>query len=145
MNDLQKVLDSASKLSNAIGELLKQSTYIDYDDLSGLQIDRNDPEQWLLWDELRGIMGRLDNAKRDIDYLNRPVVYTGVLQKNSSGRYETDKKEYTSGNGIEVLIYDDFYEKNRWIATRVEHDGEDYYLVGYRDIQMQGLKVRVRG
>ena len=144
MNDLEKVLSSASNISNMIGELLKKSTYDNYDDLSGLQIDLNDEEQWLLLDELKGILYNLDNAKRDIDYLNRPVVYTGVLQKNSIGRYETGNKEFTSGNSIEVLIFDNFYEKNRWVKTSVEHDGKDYYLVGYSDIPMQGLRVRIR-
>lgn len=51
--------------------------------------------------------------------------------------------EFTSGDGIEVLIYDDFYDKKCWKKTRVEHDG-DYYLVGYSNIPMQGLKARIR-
>lgn len=145
MNDLEKVLSSASNLSRTIGELLKKSTYEDYDDLSGLQIDFNDEEQLLLLDEFKGILDKLNDAKRDIDYLNRPIVYTGFLQKNSRGRYETGNKEFTSGNGIEVLIYDNFYEKKRWVKTRVEHNGKDYYLIGHSDVSMQGLKVRIRG
>lgn len=144
MNDLEKVLSSASILSWKIGAILNESKFEEYDDLSGLNIDSNDEEQLLLQDELRSILGHLENAKRDIDYLNKPIAYTGYLQKNSRGRYETGDKEYTSGNGIEVLIYDDFYEKNRWVKTRVEHNGKDYYLVGYGDISMQGLKVRIR-
>ena len=144
MNDLEKVLSSASILSWKIGAILIESKFEEYDDLSGLNIDSNDEEQLLLQDELRSILGHLENAKRDIDYLNKPIAYTGYLQKNSRGRYETGDKEYTSGNGIEVLIYDDFYEKNRWVKTRVEHNGKDYYLVGYGDISMQGLKVRIR-
>ena len=144
MNDLEKVLSSASILSWKIGAILIESKFEEYDDLSGLNIDSNDEEQLLLQDELRSILGHLENAKRDIDYLNKPIAYTGYLQKNSRGRYETGDKEYTSGNGIEVLIYDDFYEKNRWVKTRVEHNGKDYYLVGYGNISMQGLKVRIR-
>ena len=144
MNDLEKVLSSASSLSWKIGELLKESKFEEYDDLSGLNIDSNNEEQLLLQDELRDILGQLKKAKIGIDYLNRPIAYTGYLQKNSRGRYETEEKEYTSGNGIEVLIYDDYYEKNRWVKTRVEHNAKDYYLVGYGDISMQGLKVRIR-
>lgn len=144
MNDLEKILSSASSISTMIGELFKKSNYKDYDDLSSLKIDYNDAEQLLLLDEFKGILDKLESAKRDIDYLNRPVTYTGFLQKNSRDRYETGNKEFTSGNGVEVLIYDDFYEKKHWVKTRVGHDGEDYYLVGYRDIQMQGLDVRIR-
>lgn len=31
-----------------------------------------------------------------------------------------------------------------WVQTKVEHDGEDYYLMGYEDIPMEGMEVRVR-
>ncbi len=144
MNDLEKVLSCAKNLSKEIGELFKKSTYEDYDDLSGLEINYDDEEQLLLLDEFRSILDKLATAKRDIDYLNTTVKYIGFLQKNSNGRYEAGNKEFTSGNGIEVLIHDDFYDKERWTKTRVEHDGKDYYLVGYSDIPMQGLKVRIR-
>lgn len=136
VNDLKKVLSSASSLSRTISELLKKSTYENYDD--------NDEEQLLLLDEFKRILDKLENAKRDIDYLNRPIAYAGFLQKNSRGRYEIGDKEFTSGNGIEVLVYDNFYEKKRWTKARIEHDGEDYYLIGYKDVPMQGLKVRIR-
>jgi intergrase/recombinase len=142
MNDLEKLLNSAISLNKKISEMLEESTYEDYDDLSGLKIDYE--EQLLLLDEFKGILEKLEDVKRDIDYLNRPIVYTGFLQKNSRDRYETEYKEFTSGNCIEVLIYDDFYEKNRWVITSVEHNGKDYYLVGYSKIAIQGLKVRIR-
>ena len=30
------------------------------------------------------------------------------------------------------------------VQTKVEYDREDYYLMGYEDIPMEGLSVRVR-
>ena len=56
----------------------------------------------------------------------------------------SDKIEFTSGNRIEALIYDDNYEIERWVKTSVEHDGNGYYLVGYKDVNMEGLLVRIR-
>lgn len=144
MNNLEKLLSTASNLSIKIGEILKQSEYEEYDDLSGLQIDYDDEEQLLLLDEFKNILDKLQKAKSDIDYLNRPVVHTGYLHKNSGGRYETRDREFTCGNGIEALVYDDFYDKQHWAKTRVEHNGKDYYLVGYSNIPMEGLKVRFR-
>ncbi|RBP59305.1 hypothetical protein DES36_11930 [Alkalibaculum bacchi] len=143
MNDLEKILNNTGNISNAIGNLLKESTYKDYDDLSGLDIDRKDEEQLFLLDELRGILEKLENVKRDIDYLNRSIIYTGFLYKNNRGRYQAGNKEFTSGSGIEVLIYDEFYENDRWVITSVEHN-DDYYLVGHRNVPMDGLKVRIR-
>ena len=45
---------------------------------------------------------------------------------------------------IEVLLQGDADEAPCWVQTKVEHDGEDYYLAGYGDISMEGLRVRVR-
>ena len=55
MADLQAALSEAVKLNQRIAQFLKFSTYTDYDDLSGLDIDRSDGEQLLLWEELRRI------------------------------------------------------------------------------------------
>ena len=145
MNDLQNVLKEASAISGDISRLEKLSTYNEYDDLSGLKINYNDCEQLLLLDELRGIMEKLDDAKRRIDYLNKTVKYTGKLHKNESGRYELENGHYyTSGSSIEVLISDDYHEAEYWAKTRVEHNCEDYYLVGYKNISLDGLIARVR-
>ena len=144
MNDLEKILQSAVSVSRDISDLLKMSTYLEFNDMSGLKIDYKDPEQLFLLDELRDIMESLDKAADHINYLNQPVKYTGYLHKNSRGRYETTFREYTCGSGIEVFLYDDFWERDRWVKTRVEHDGRDYYLVGYNNVGMENLKVRVR-
>jgi hypothetical protein len=142
--NLNEVLLMAGKLSNEIGELLSQSTYKEYDDLSELEIDYKDPEQLFIVDELRYILEKLDMAKDAIDYLNCPVKYSGTLIKNSRGRYEIKQKEYTCGSSIEALVTDNYHDEPYWTRTRVEHDGLDYYLVGNKNIQMKGLKVRVR-
>ncbi len=59
MADLQMVLAEAVKLNQSISKFLKFSTYTDYDDLSGLDIDLKDGEQLFLRDELRDITDRL--------------------------------------------------------------------------------------
>lgn len=145
MNDLEKILSKANSISNCIKILLKQSTYTEYDDMSGLEINYNDADQLFLLDELRGVMEKLDSAKDKIDYINKPIKLEGYLYKNSNGRYQVEYKEYTSGNLIEILIEDDYHDVPFWQRTRVEHDGKDYYVVGCEDVKMQGLKVRVRG
>ena len=85
-------------------------------------------------------MEKLDEARDKIDYLNCPVKKCRNFKKNSRGRYETECREYTCGSGIEVLIYDDYDERDRWIKTSVEHNGKDYYLTGckkYQDARLE--------
>lgn len=55
MADLRMALEEAFKLNRDIERFLKFTTYPDYDDLSGLDIDFNDGEQLLIWEELRAI------------------------------------------------------------------------------------------
>ncbi len=145
MTDLQMALTETIKLNQSIAWFLKYSTYTNYDDLSGLDIDFTDGEQLFLWDELRVITDRLADVQDYIAYLARPIVEVSRLRKGTAGKYRTAKgRFYGCGSRIEALVSDDYHEVPYWTRTTVEHNGEDFYLVGYRDIPMNGLRVRVR-
>ncbi len=145
MADLQMVLAEAVKLNQSISKFLKSSTYTDYDDLSGLDIDLADGEQLFLWDELRVITDRLADVQNYIEYLSRPIVEVSHLRKGISGKYRTAKGHYYDCRSrIEALVSDEYHDVPYWTRTTVEHNGKDYYLVGYLNIPMDGLRVRVR-
>ena len=145
MADLQMALSEAVKLNRSITQFLKFSTYTDYDDLSGLDIDFADGEQLLLLDELRRITDKLADVQEYISYLTRPVTEVSRLRKGIAGKYRTAKGHfYDCRSSIEALVTDEYHEVPYWTRTIVEHNGEDYYLVGYKDLPMDGLRVRVR-
>ncbi len=59
------------------------------------------------------------------------------LSKNEQGRYALPNGEYfTTDDDIEAFIQD------QWIKTTVDHNHEDYYLVGYPGISLQGLMAK---
>ena len=145
MADLQMVLSEAVKLNRSISQFLKFSTYPDYDDLSGLDIDRTDSEQLLLWEELRRITDKLADVQEYVSYLTRPITEVSILRKGTAGKYRTAKGHfYDCRSSIEALVTDEYHEVPYWTRTVVEHNGEDYYLVGYKNLPMKGLRVRVR-
>ena len=145
MADLQMALSEAVKLNRSISQFLKFSTYTDYDDLSGLDIDRTDSEQLLLWEEIRRITDRLADVQECISYLTRPITEVSILRKGTAGKYRTAKGHYYDcHSNIEALVTDEYHEVPYWTRTIVEHNGEDYYLVGYKNLPMNGLRVRVR-
>ena len=146
MANLQEAFAEAVKLNRQITQFLKFSTYTDYDDLSGLDgIDRTDGEQLLLWEELRIITDKLADAQERIAYLTRPIVETCRLRKGSSVKYQTAQGIfYNCGSSIEALVTDEYHDVPYWTRTVVEYNGEDYYLVGYKDLSMNGLTVRIR-
>ncbi|MDE7260727.1 MAG: DUF5348 domain-containing protein [Oscillospiraceae bacterium] len=145
MADLQMAFSEAVKLNQSIAQFLKFTTYPDYDDLSGLDIDFQDGEQLLLLDELRRITDKLADVQEYISYLSRPVTEVSRLRKGPAGKYRTAKGHlYDCRSSIEALVEDEYHEVPYWTRTTVEHNGEDYYLVGYKGIPMKGLRVRVR-
>lgn len=146
MKNLRELLERSQKLNTEIKRLLKESTYLEYDDLSGLDIDYKDAEQLLLHEQLWRVMQELEEVSDRLDYLALPIKEVSRLHKNSDGRYETESGQYfTGGCRVEVLISDSFREVPRWVRTSIEHDGKDYFLVGYQEIGLEGLKVRLRG
>lgn len=146
MKDLRELLERSQKLNTGIKRLLEESTYLEYDDLSKLDIDYKDAEQLLLHEQLWRVMQELEDVSDRLDYLALPVKEVSRLHKNTDGRYETESGHYfTSGCRVEALISDSFREVPRWVRTSIEHDGKDYFLVGYQEIELEGLKVRLRG
>ncbi len=145
MADLQMVFAEAVKLNRSIEQFLKLSTYSKYSDLSGLEIDLHDGEQIFLRDELRIIVDHLDDVRDRIAYLSRPIVEVSRLRKGTAGKYRTAKGHfYDCRSRIEALVSDEYHEVPYWTRTVVEHDGEDYYMVGYKGVPLNGLRVRVR-
>ena len=145
MADLQAALSEAVKLNRSISQFLKFSTYTDYDDLSGLDIDFTDGEQLLLWEELRRITDKLADVEEYISYLTRTITEVSRLRKGTAGKYHTAKGHYYDCcSNIEALMTDEYHNVPYWTRTTVEHNGEDYYLVGYKGLSMNGLRVRVR-
>ena len=102
MADLQAALAEAVKLNQHITQFLKFSTYPEYSDLSGLDIDFQDGEQLLIWDELRRITEQLADVQEYISYLTRPVTEESRLRKGTAGKYQTAKGYYYDC-GIQVV------------------------------------------
>lgn len=145
MATLQTIFEEVTKLNREIERILKASTYIDYGDLSGLDIDTNDGEQIFLRDQMYHIMDKLADAQSQIEYLNLPVGKTTRLHRNACGQYETAEGDCLHcGSPLEALIADEYRDVPYWSRTRLEHDGTDYYLVGHSKTSLDGLTVRMR-
>lgn len=144
-----EVLKKLKELSTDINDVIKATTALGDIDA---QIEYQDtPEDRFLRCEIVQVLEQLQLIARGIEYLNRPVVAEGKLRLNHSDRYELVAedgeviREYSSGAGIEVLIYDADTEDYSWIKSRIEHDGERYYLYGHKDLEsLGGLSARVR-
>lgn len=69
---------------------------------------------------------------------------TGQIFLNERGRFQIDTVELTCGDTLEVLVIDGRDDSPKWVETRVEHNGESYYLIGILGYNPVGLFARVR-
>ena len=146
MKDLKQVLAETNELYCKIDSILGSSTYDDCSDLSDLEINYKDSEQLFLLGELQAIMQKLDEVRGRLIYLSLPIIEVSRLHRNESGRYETDGGHYyTCGSPIEALVEDGYRDVPYWVWSRLESNDKGYYLVGYGNVDMDGLTVRVRG
>ena len=156
MADLKTLSDEMAKLKKQIEMVISISEYHDGDDLSGLDdyqsIKTADDRQKL--EEYRQILYKLDEVQRSLAYYDRPIRETSKIYRNESGRYETWKGHYyTCGSTIEFLrdeeVYNyetnDWEETKIWTTSSIESKDGDYYIVGYPNVSLSGLTVRVRG
>lgn len=156
MADLKTLSEEMEKLKRQIKTVLTIASYPEYDDLSALsdynEIRTADARQQL--EEYRNILDKLDRIHSALSYYDRPIREVSRIYRNETGRYETDKGYYyTSGSTVEFLRVEQVYNEETdawedaeiWTSSRVEHNGNDYYLVGFPDVELSGLKVRVRG
>lgn len=144
MTTLDEVVQKLKDLHWDLDELMRMSQYTHYEDLSALDVDWTDPEELFLVDQLRAALGKLDEVNGIIQYLNAPIKAVGRLHKNEAGRFEMAGYEFHCGDLIEALISDPHEEQTKWIVSRIEHDTHDFYIVGYKDVALEGLSVRIR-
>lgn len=151
---IKEIMNEVEELNLKIKQVLYHAEFENYEDLSALKYDNTNPDELMMLDELRSMLMKLEEISYTINYLRRPIKKEGILHKNSNGRYGMKGHEFSSGCGIEYLTTDDWhcrYDENGdyvqtpyWCVSRVEHNGEDYYIVGAKDVELEGLKVRIR-
>ncbi len=145
MADINTIYAKVVALGRDIESLVQLSQYHEYDDLSGVKIDRDDPEQRFLLDEMQGIIEALSDVQCNIEYLSRPIEEVSIIHKNFVGRYETGNgTELGHNTELEALIYDDDLQCYCWKKTRFVKIVNSYCLYDYAGIPLDGLTVRIR-
>ncbi|WP_052350284.1 DUF5348 domain-containing protein [Paenibacillus gorillae] len=133
-SELGRLLPSMNRLVDKIATL-QNGDWPEY-------FDRNNPDEMFTLNMFIMMGERMSEVVETLRIMNAPVIAEGKLSKNSSGCYELKKQGYvyTSGYGIEFLrVYDD--NVSVWVSSRIEHNGNDYYIVSHPDLKLSGLRV----
>lgn len=135
--DLKALVNKGAGLVHALRELEKEvERFNDEYDRSAHSVEERS-EMALLYSSI----SHLSEGAGRLEKLGKPVKAQGHLQKQPNGRYELDGIELSSGYPVEV--YDE--EDELFWSTRLEHNGEDYYLVALgRTTPIEGRLCRLR-
>lgn len=127
---LQEIENSISKLEDRYGCLPEEFEY-NYDD----------PEEKYQHDTVRSVVSKLDEVQKQIKWMSKSVIAEGILVKNNNNRYEIHGTEIEFSSGSPLDVWNN--EWNQWETSRIEHSGEDYYIVSFgKNKSISGLKVR---
>lgn len=127
---LEEIENSISKLEDRYGSLPDEFEY-NYDN----------PEEKYQHDTVSTIVSKLVDVQRQIKWMNKLVISEGVLVKNNNNRYEIQGTEIEFSSGSPLDVWNN--EWNQWETSRIEHNGEDYYIVSLgKNKPISGLKVR---
>lgn len=149
--NVNEVLRELKNIKANMRELLNWTRGSIYNETDEEVKYEDSPDGRFLRNEYRRILEHMNDLVREIEYLERPITYTGKLRLNANNYYvlmdESGQqlREYHCGDSIEALVYDNFDEQERWTISRMEHDNEHYYMYGYKKTELNGLTVRVRG
>lgn len=136
-----ELLSEASRLKSIIKSFFDEIYEIE-NDWSGVY-DRTADDQYAR-NQLYKAAELLRQAHGELDALTSPVAAEGTLIRNSNGRFMLVGRELSSGYPIEYLEKDDFDGIEIWRRGRIEHYDGDYRIWKRPDIQLEGLRVRVK-
>lgn len=136
-NDLKDLLKAGESLLSALQRFDSEfERFEDSCDTSTLSMEER--SQLV---RLRQAHYSMDVTQNMLKGLGKPVRAEGALRKQPHGRYLVEDVELTSGYPLEV--YDP--EDDVYYPTRLEHSGDDYYIVELgREEPIEGKLVRLR-
>lgn len=140
--DKNDLLYEAKRLSASIKQFYEHINKVDDNGWSDVY-SRTAEDQYI-----RNQLSRAAQLLKSAEYILRdttaPVKDEGVLLPGENGRYTLNGQDITSGYPIEYLVYDDFDEVHLWRSGRIEYYDGDYRIYNYPEIQLAGLRVRIK-
>lgn len=110
--------------------------------------DPGSPEDRFFLEALSNLMAPLEDLHEALEYLKAPTHGEYQLERFPNGRYgyfddHGIRHIFTCGSSIEAKITD-AHGRPQWIRTRMEHDGNDYFLWLHGSVPLAGLTIRER-
>lgn len=90
------------------------------------------------------LLNMLDSYCTWANYMQLPFKNVGKIRKLESGQYALDDNVLTCGTPLEVFMYDEETEQEKWSYTTVEFNGKYYYFTCNGKKVKQGIFARMK-
>lgn len=141
------VFKQLATIDKAAVSLLKAACPHPDEGLPGSVHPLADPAQdRFLREQTGNMLESLTLLHAEFRYLTSPVSREYQLTLFPNGRYgcfDGDIHTLSCGKAIEAKLYDS-HGRPYWVKSRIEHDGNDYFLWAYPGIPLAGLTIRER-
>lgn len=146
---LSTILNQLRSIDCKAQALISETGFNHYDGLGDQPYPKtDDPEELFLRDYIEGLLDIFSELHEEISYLWKPLHGNHVLELFPDGRYGYfdecgNSNTYHCGDPVEALIPIE-HGSLKWVRTRIEHDGTDFYLCRYHSVPLAGLTIRER-
>lgn len=147
---LEDVFNRLHGIDQTAQALIREAGFSSDTGLAGkVSLPPDDPDARFLKESIELLLDPLEEMHGLLSYLEIPPSPEHILEKFPNGRYgyrdgKGSHREFTCGQSLEARVKDGS-GRQRWVRTRVEHNGFDYFLAGYNAVPLDGLTVRERG
>lgn len=109
----------------------------------------DEAEDAFLREQAEKLLASLLQLHETLCYLKQVTYGEYTLSQFPGGRYgyfdnDGELNIFTCGDPLEVKLQEPCGQQ-RWVRTRIEHNGSDYFLWGHRSVLLSGLTIRERG
>lgn len=147
---LEDVFSRLHGIDQAAQALIREAGFSsDTGFIEGVSFPSDGPDTRFLKESIELLLDPFEEMHSLLSYLDTPASPEHVLEKFPNGRYgyrdgKGSCREFTCGQILEARIWDSS-GCQRWVRTRMEHDGFDYFIMGHGSVPLTGLTVRERG
>lgn len=127
-----------------IYDLESDTGYAYNNEVTELELDRNDPSQQFDLSQANRVLESLSKSAQKANYSLCVVMHEGTITKTEGEQYELDGVILECGTMVEVKLYNNLEECFFWQLTTIECDNEGYYLTCNGQHDIEGLEGRLR-
>lgn len=135
--EINLLKNQMEKLNEQIHFILTESGYFETEDLTEIEWDQQNPDDWMLYYKYLEAISHLQHINQILNYLEKPVIHEGILTYKNDN-YKLDGIALYDGQCIEILIKDEYAKKYVWKQCYVKSSADHHSQI------KAGVKGRIR-